>query len=51
MPHLSSGFHSLRRRDVRGTELAGNLKVVKVTFTKSTKITSYNIPVSNHFTY
>ncbi|CAI9579416.1 unnamed protein product, partial [Staurois parvus] len=27
------------RRDVRGTELAGNLKMLKVTFTKYTKIT------------
>ncbi|CAI9586141.1 unnamed protein product, partial [Staurois parvus] len=27
--HLSSGFHSLRRWDVRGTELAGNLKMTK----------------------
>ncbi|CAI9611907.1 unnamed protein product, partial [Staurois parvus] len=33
------------------TELVGNLKIVKVTFTKYTKITEYNIPVSNHFTY
>ncbi|CAI9609303.1 unnamed protein product, partial [Staurois parvus] len=30
MPHPSSGFRSLRRRDVRGMELAGNLKIVKV---------------------
>ncbi|CAI9577067.1 unnamed protein product, partial [Staurois parvus] len=27
--HLSSGFRSLRCRDVRGTELAGNLKMSK----------------------
>ncbi|CAI9609550.1 unnamed protein product, partial [Staurois parvus] len=37
--HLSSGFHSLQHRDVRGMELAGNLNILKVTFTKITKIT------------
>ncbi|CAI9601094.1 unnamed protein product [Staurois parvus] len=28
--HLSSGFHSLPCRDVRGMELTGNLKMSKI---------------------
>ncbi|CAI9608982.1 unnamed protein product [Staurois parvus] len=41
--HMFSGFRSLRRQNVRGTELAGNLKILKNHIVKHYCIKAFHI--------